>query len=56
LSKLGFKEEAAGKMRVFAMVDTITQWVLGPLHDKIFHILSRIPQDGTFDQTKPLLA
>jgi hypothetical protein len=27
MSKLGFKEEAAGKLRVFAMLDTITQWV-----------------------------
>jgi hypothetical protein len=25
VGKLGFKEEAAGKMRVFAMVDPITQ-------------------------------
>jgi len=54
LGKLGLKEEAAGKVRVFAMVDPITQWVLKPLHDRIFEILRLIPQDGTFDQTRPL--
>jgi hypothetical protein len=55
LCKLGFKKEAAGKLRIFAMVDPITQWVLGPLHEKTFKILSAIPQDGTFDQIKPVL-
>jgi hypothetical protein len=30
--KLGFKEEAAGKLRVFALVDCFTQWALKPLH------------------------
>lgn len=54
LGKLGLKEEAAGKVRVFAMVDPITQWVLKPLHDRIFEILRLIPQDGTFDQVRPL--
>lgn len=28
LGKLGFKEEAAGKVRVFAMVDPWTQWIM----------------------------
>jgi hypothetical protein len=55
LGKLGLKQEAAGKMRVFAMVDPITQWVLHPLHKYIFNnILSNIPMDGTFNQLKPL--
>jgi hypothetical protein len=55
LGKLGLKQESAGKMRVFAMVDPITQWVLKPIHDFIFHdILDKIPMDGTFNQTKPL--
>jgi hypothetical protein len=55
LGKLGLKQEAAGKMRVFAMVDPITQWVLYPLHRFIFDkILNNIPMDGTFNQTKPL--
>jgi hypothetical protein len=31
LGRLGFKEEAAGKVRVFAMVDIFTQWIFRPL-------------------------
>lgn len=54
LGKLGLKDEAAGKVRVFAMVDCITQWVFRPLHDRLFEILRLIPQDGTFDQERPL--
>lgn len=54
LGKLGFKEEAAGKVRVFAMVDPITQWLLYPLHRFLFAILRRIPMDGTFDQLRPV--
>jgi hypothetical protein len=48
-------EEPAGKMRIIAMVDMLTQWALKPLHDLIFKILEGIPQDGTFDQDRPLL-
>jgi len=54
LGKLAFKEEAAGKVRVFALVDPITQWLLYPLHKHIFAILRRIPMDGTFNQLKPV--
>jgi hypothetical protein len=54
IGKLGLKQEAAGKMRVFAMVDPWTQWVLKPLHDGIFKILRRHPMDGTFNQLRPL--
>lgn len=54
LAKLGFKEEAAGKVRVFAMVDPFTQWVMKPIHDAIFTILRGIPMDGTFNQTSPV--
>jgi hypothetical protein len=56
LGRLGLKEEPAGKIRVFAMVDAFTQWLMKPLHDRIFNLLSRIPQDGTFNQTAPLEA
>lgn len=56
IGKLSLKEESAGKVRVFAMVDPWTQWLLKPLHDTIFdHILAGIPQDGTRDQMKPIL-
>jgi len=54
LGKLGFKVEAAGKVRVFAMVDCFTQWLMEPLHKAIFQTLRVIPQDGTFDQLKPI--
>jgi len=54
LGKLGFKQEPAGKVRVFAMVDPLTQWLLSPLHEAIFDLLKRIPQDGTFNQLRPI--
>nr|QIR30238.1 RNA-dependent RNA polymerase [Plasmopara viticola lesion associated mitovirus 15] len=54
LGKLSLKEEAAGKVRVFAMVDPITQWLLSPLHKYLFLILKTIPMDGTFNQLKPV--
>nr|URG16539.1 MAG: RNA dependent RNA polymerase [Mitoviridae sp.] len=54
LGKLGFKQEPAGKVRVFAMVDPWTQWLMDTLHRAIFGLLSVIPQDGTFDQLKPI--
>jgi len=56
LGKLGFKEEAAGKLRVFAMVDPFTQWLFKPLWNAILAVLDRIPQDGTLDQLRPVNA
>lgn len=53
LGKLGFKVEPAGKLRVFAMVDCVTQIVMKPVHNVLFNILGTIPQDGTFDQKRP---
>lgn len=49
LGRLAYKEEP-GKVRVFAMSDIWTQWILSSLHDSIFSILKKIPNDGTFDQ------
>jgi len=55
LGKLSLKAEAAGKVRVFAMVDCWTQWLMKPLHSMIFdNILEAIPQDGTKDQLAPV--
>lgn len=54
LGKLGFKPEPAGKVRVFAMVDPWTQWLMNALHKAIFGLLEQIPQDGTFDQLAPI--
>lgn len=56
LGKLAVKHEPAGKERVFAIVDAFTQWLMKPLHDLLFDMLSMIPQDGTFNQTRPLRA
>jgi hypothetical protein len=56
LGRLAFKVEAAGKVRVFAIVDYFTQCLFKPLHDWVFEILKKIPQDGTHDQHKPLWA
>jgi len=56
LGKLAYKLEAAGKIRVFALVDYWTHSLLEPLHDWIFEVLSRIPSDATFDQTGKLEA
>jgi len=54
LGKLAVKGEAAGKVRVFAMVDPWTQWVLKPLHSNLFKVLAKLPMDGTFNQLNPL--
>jgi hypothetical protein len=51
--RLGFKEEP-GKIRVFAMVNLITQGLMQPLHLWIFQILRLVPTDGTFNQTSPV--
>nr|UPW42258.1 MAG: putative RNA dependent RNA polymerase [Yunnan mito-like virus 54] len=48
--QLSVKLEAAGKARVFAMVDYWSQLSLKGLHDMLFGILRQIPNDGTFDQ------
>nr|QDA33961.1 RNA-dependent RNA polymerase [Mitovirus 1 BEG47] len=43
-------EEWGGKHRNVAILDYWTQLILTPLHDTIFHFLSKIEADGTFDQ------
>lgn len=53
LGKIGVREEP-GKMRLFAMVDCWTQWILFPLHKYLYKQLARIPTDGTFNQVKPV--
>jgi len=53
LGRLATKAEP-GKVRVFAMVDSFTQWVLRPLHLYLFKsVLKKIPQDGLYDQVAP---
>lgn len=54
VGKLSVVEEP-GKKRIVAMVDIWTQWLLYPLHRFIFDkVLRFIPQDGTFNQAKPI--
>jgi len=50
MGQLAIKEEAAGKVRVFALVDVWTQSCLKPLHEMIFAFLRSLPNDATFDQ------
>jgi hypothetical protein len=52
VGKLSFKEEAAGKLRVFAMVDVFTQSLLKPLHDSLFDLFKKLPNDCTHDQRR----
>lgn len=47
LGQLFQKEEAAGKIRTFAIVDSWTQTVLKPLHTFLSDLLRKIPNDGT---------
>nr|QDH91510.1 MAG: RNA-dependent RNA polymerase [Mitovirus sp.] len=53
LGKLGYKVEPAGKVRVFAMVDSLTQCIMKPLHDLLFRFLGKLRTDGTFNQIRP---
>jgi hypothetical protein len=54
-SQFATKVEAAGKIRLFALLDVVSQSVLSPLHDLMFSVLRRIPNDGTFDQEASIL-
>lgn len=56
LGRLGYKIEPAGKIRVFAMVDCFTQWLLDPLHSALFGRLQQVPTDATMDQNGTLNA
>lgn len=55
LSQFAIKEEAAGKARLFALIDSITQSILAPLHDYLFKVLEAIPNDGTFNQDESVI-
>jgi hypothetical protein len=50
VGKLAYKQEPAGKLRVFAMLDPISQWIFRPVHNGIFGMLRSISNDATFDQ------
>lgn len=55
LRRLHALYEAAGKVRVIAIVDYWTQLVLKPLHVWMFECLKALPQDASFDQEGKLL-
>lgn len=46
--------EGGGKRRIFAIGNSFNQRLLKPVHNWAMTVLSRIPMDGTFDQTRPL--
>nr|WAY16602.1 putative RNA-dependent RNA polymerase [Rhizoctonia solani mitovirus 121] len=50
LGQFAVKMEPAGKVRLFALMDGITQSFLRPLHNALFDLLRAMPNDGTFDQ------
>lgn len=52
--RLACLPEAAGKVRVIALLDYWSQAALKPLHSFIFELLRTIPTDGTFDQLAPV--
>lgn len=54
LGSLAALKEGAGKVRIVAITDWWTQILFRPLHDGLFTFLGLIPQDGTFDQWKPV--
>jgi hypothetical protein len=54
LGKLSVVNDQAGKARVVAITNWWYQQSLKPLHDAIFRVLKTLPQDGTFDQSKPI--
>jgi hypothetical protein len=54
VGKLSTVYNVAGKARVIAITNWWIQCAFKPLHDSLFNILKDIPEDGTFDQDKPL--
>lgn len=54
LGKLALKFEPAGKVRVFALVDTLTQSICRPIHLWMFQVLKKLSSDATFDQERNL--
>jgi hypothetical protein len=54
IGRISHFEEGGGKVRVIGVVDAWSQLALHPTHNYLYDILKRIPQDGTFDQVKPL--
>lgn len=56
LRRLTAVPDREGKMRIVAIFDYWSQLSLRPVHDLVFAILRRIPQDCTFDQGRFITA
>jgi hypothetical protein len=54
LGRLSVVYDQAGKARVIAITNWWLQVTLKPLHNSILSILSKLEEDGTFDQQGPL--
>lgn len=50
LGRIGSKDEACGKVRLFAISDYWTQAVCKPWHDHLMKVFKSWPTDGTWDQ------
>lgn len=47
-------DAGAGKRRIFAIGNYLSQRLLKRFHDQIMRVLLSFPTDGTFDQVRPL--
>jgi len=54
LGRLSIVRELRGKARVVGITDYWTQILFKPLHDSIYQSLGSIPNDGTYDQLRPI--
>lgn len=54
LGRLSIVKELRGKARVVGITDYWTQILFKPLHDSIYHSLSQVANDGTYDQLRPI--
>jgi len=55
IAKLSVVYDQSGKARIVGITNWWIQVILYPLHSGIMSMLERIPMDGTFDQSKPVL-
>jgi hypothetical protein len=55
LGHIAVLKEARGKRRLIGITDFWTQILFRPLHDAIYRELNKLPEDGTRDQSGPIL-
>jgi len=53
--RLAVLKEARGKRRIIGITDWWTQVLFRPLHDDIYSFLTKLSQDGTKDQSAPII-